>query len=92
MIDTRFTIKISKEISDCEQIIKDLQIISFDFKHKIIAELKTSSKNNYYIDFIPIDKIDIDNLIHDFVEIINSILKSEIGTTLKIHKKISIDK
>ena len=89
MVDTRFTIKINKQRTDCEQILIKLQTINFDFKHNFKAELLTSHKSFYYIEFIPIDKIDFDYLEQDFVKLIDSILKSDIDKILKVQKKIS---
>lgn len=89
MVDTRFTIKINKQRTDIEQILIKLQTISFDFKHNFRAELLTSHKSFYYLEFIPIDKIDFDYLEQDFIKLINSILKSDIDKILKVQKKIS---
>ena len=89
MVDTRFTIKINKQRTDCEQILINIQTICFDFKHNFKAELLASHKSFYYIEFIPIDKIDFEHLEQDFIELINSILKSDIHKILKVQKKIS---
>lgn len=89
MVDTRFTIKINKQRTDCEQILTKLQTIHFDFKQNFKTELLTSHKSFYYIEFIPIDKIHFEHLEQDFIELINSILKSDIHKILKVQKKIS---
>lgn len=89
MVDTRLTIKINKQRTDCEQILNKLQTIGFDFKHNFKAELLISHKSFYYIEFIPIDKIDFEFLEKDFVGLIDDILKSDIHKILKVQKKIS---
>ncbi|WP_375605649.1 hypothetical protein [Flavobacterium davisii] len=87
MVDTRFIIKINKQRTDCEQILTKLQTIGFEFKHDFKVELLISHKSFYYIEFIPIDKIDFENLEQDFIELIDCILKSDIHKILKIQKK-----
>lgn len=87
MVDTRLTIKINKQRTDCEQILNKLQTIGFDFKHNFKVELLISHKSFYYIEFIPIDKIDFENLEQDFVKLIDCILKSDINKIMKVQKK-----
>lgn len=84
-----YTKKFNKKRSDCEQILIKLQTINFDFKHNFKAELLTTHKSFYYIEFIPIDKIDFEYLEKDFVGLIDDILKSDIHKILKVQKKTS---
>lgn len=83
MIDTRYLIKISKNRTDCELIFKKVEEINFNNHHKFKIELLITHKSFYYLDFIPIGSIQLDKLILDYINITNSILKSDV---IKVHK------
>lgn len=88
MIDTRYVIKIKKVRTDCELILKKIEAINFSYQHTFKIELLTSHKSFYYLDFIPVGTLKLDELIEDYFNITNSILESDIHKILKAQKNI----
>tara|TARA_R110002096_G_scaffold198274_1_gene382035 strand:+ start:314 stop:1141 length:828 start_codon:yes stop_codon:yes gene_type:complete len=76
MISSIFVIKISKSFHRCDDIIGEISKIQFNFKHSFRIDLLTSHNKFYYLEFIPIEKFNGDNLIKDFEQLTDSILKS----------------
>jgi hypothetical protein len=90
MIDTRYVIKIRKNRTDCDLILKKIEEINFSYNHKFKIELLTSHKSYYYLDFIPEGTLKLEKLIEDYFNITNSILKSDIHKILEVQKNVLI--
>jgi hypothetical protein len=88
MIDTRYVIKIKKNRTDCELILKKIEAINFSYQHTFKIELLTTHKSFYYLDFIPVGTLKLDKLIEDYFNITKSILESDIHKILKVQKNI----
>lgn len=86
MIHTRYVLKINKNRTDCELILKKIEDIDFSYNHKFKIELLTSHKSFYYLDFIPQGSLEMNRLIDDYFNITNSILKSDFIKGLKVKK------
>ncbi len=89
MIDSKYVIKINKRRTDCEQILKKIDEINFYFNHQFKIELLSSHNSFYYLDFIPIGPLEMNQIVDDYSNITNSILKSEVIKVLKVQKIIS---
>lgn len=89
MVDTRFTIKINKQRTDSEQVLNKLKTVNFNFKHNFRVEVLVTHKSHFYVDFIPVEKINFENLEEDFLDIIHSILNSGIQKAIKVQKNNS---
>jgi hypothetical protein len=80
MISTQYVIKISKHNTDSDLIVQKIKSIRFESNNTFKIELRSSqNKSYYYLDFIPVGNLKIDDLIQDYFKITNSILKSNIS-------------
>ena len=86
MIDSRFVIKLSKYRTDCEEILHKIESINFVNNHTFKIQLLTTHKSFYYLSFIPLGILNLDNLILDYFQIVNTILKSDIDKIMKIQR------
>jgi hypothetical protein len=84
MIDSKYVIKIKKTRTDCELILKKIEVINFSYHHTFKVELLNTHKSFYYLDFVPQGEINLDKLIEDYFHITSSILKSDFIKTLKV--------
>lgn len=76
MISSIYTIKIRKKFNNCENIIDEISKIQFNFTHSFHIKLMVSHKSFYYLEFIPIKLLYIDNLISDYIQLTDKILNS----------------
>ena len=84
MVDSRLTIRISKQRTDFDEIIKFIETIHFPSFHDFSIELKLNSQNSYhYIDFVPTRTIELQKLIADYLNVVDLILNSSIHNVLK---------
>lgn len=87
MVDSRLTIRISKQRNDFDEIIKFIETIHFPSFHDFSIELKRNSQNSYnYIDFVPTRAIELQKLIADYLNVVSLILNSGIYRILKKQK------
>lgn len=87
MIDCKYVIKIKKSRPDCEMILKKIEEINFNLFYKYDVELLTSHSSFYYLDFIPRGKFEIIKVVNDYIEITNTILRSDFIKVLKVRDK-----
>ncbi len=90
MIDSKYVVKIRKRRTDCEKILNNIEEISFNLYYKYDVELYTSHKSYYYLDFIPQGSFEISKLVNDYINITNSILRSDYIKTLTVQKNIAV--
>jgi hypothetical protein len=83
IIDSRYVIKIDKQRTDKEQILRKLEDINFKFLHKFRIEHVTKHRTHVYIEFIPQTSIELQKLIEDYINLSKSILNSEVMNVLK---------
>lgn len=76
MISSQYTIKFRKTYKDCEKLIDEISKIKFSFKNDFRIDLRTSNKTFYYLEFVPIKKSNLNNLIADYQMITQQILNN----------------
>ena len=87
MIDCKYVLKIKKSRPDCEMILNKIEEINFNLFYKYDVELLVSHSSFYYLDFVPRGKFEITKLVNDYIEITNTILRSDFIKVLKVRDK-----
>lgn len=83
MISTNYIIKFKKSLTGSEQILNKIIMMNFSLIHKQKIDVLTSHKTHYYIEYIPIGKIDLVVLQEDFIKITSKILDSNVFKAVK---------
>ena len=76
MISSIYTIKMNKYSDNCEKIIDEISKVQFNFIDNYRIDLYTGHNKFYYLDFIPINELNPNDLISDYINLTNCILNS----------------
>lgn len=91
MMSTQYTIKIKKSYQNCDKLIEEISKIKFDFKNNLRIDLRTSHEKFYYLEFVPTQKMNFNNLVLDYQMITENILNAPYikDISFEIEKRIN---
>lgn len=74
MAGKELTIKIGKNLKRSDQRLEVIKSINFDLNEDYKIDVMTTHKSYYYLTFIPEENLKFENIIKDFIEVINKML------------------
>lgn len=83
MIYNRLVIKYSKMLPDSEDFASQLAKLEYRFVNDFEIQYLATHKTNFYFEFVPKGNFTFKSLLEDYVMIINEILKSTLGVTVR---------
>lgn len=77
ILDSHYIIKIKKSLIGANNLVDEIILLDFNLKLSYKMVVLTSHKTHFYIEFMPKDDFVFDDLVQDYLEITNKILRSD---------------